>query len=213
MLDFDHHSEDFAGSWRETYAGLRSGCPVAHSDRHGGYWVLTRADDILRALRDTDSFASSRRPIDGLSGDVGVTIPPNPVRMGLMEMDPPESIRYRRLLNPYFSRAAIDSFRPRIRTLVTWCIDQFVERGTFDVVDDLANPVPALVTLARLGMPLDRWPTYARVLHEAVYRKPGSARRVSELLEDLTGIVRKRECESGGLIDGLVAAEVDGQPL
>lgn len=43
---FDHHSQYFAEHWRDMYEGMRQHCPVAHSDRHDGFAVLTRYDDI-----------------------------------------------------------------------------------------------------------------------------------------------------------------------
>lgn len=210
MPSFDHHSEDFARNWREIYAGLRQSCPVTHTDEHGGYYVVSKAADVLAAFRDSTVFASDRNV---LGGGGGVTIPANPFRMGIMEMDPPESTEYRRLLNPWFSRAAINDFRPRIRELVTWCIDSFIEIGTFDVVDDLANPLPALVTLDRIGLPLDRSGEYARILHEAVYRVPGSARRVVWLLEDLQAVVSERQYRPDSLAAELHRAQPGGLPI
>ena len=74
---FDHHSEDFARNWRATCAELRARCPVAHTDRHGGYYVVTRYDDVLAVLRDARSASSSRAMEAGRpSMDEGVTIPP-----------------------------------------------------------------------------------------------------------------------------------------
>lgn len=210
---FDHHSEEFARDWRATCAELRARCPVAHTDRHEGYFVVTRYDDVLAVLRDSRSASSGRTMEAGRpSMDEGVTIPPNPFRMGIMEMDAPECTMYRRVLNPWFSRGAVEAMAPRIRELVTWCIDRFVERGRCDVVDDLANPLPALVTLDLLGIPLERWRLYGRVMHEAVYRKRGSADAVRALLGDVRDVVAAGG-DPGGLIDHLRHAEVGGQPL
>jgi cytochrome P450 len=210
---FDHHSEEFARNWPDLYHELRAECPVAYTDRHDGFSAVTRYDDVLAVLREHKSASSGREMIGNRpSPDHGVTIPTNPFRMGIMEMDPPESTRYRRLLTPWFSRAAVDDLTPRIRGLVTWCIDQFIERGTMDVIDDVANPLPALVTLDLLGIPLDRWQGYARVMHEAAYREPGSADAIRWLLADLDSIVGEGG-EPGGLIEYLRAVEVDGDPL
>jgi cytochrome P450 len=210
---FDHHSEDFARNWPEVYRQLRAECPVAYTDRHNGFFAITLYDDVLAVLREHKSASSGREMIGNRpSPDHGVTIPTNPFRMGIMEMDPPQSTRYRRILTPWFSRSAVDGMTPRIRELATWCIDRFIDRGEFDVIDDLANPLPALVTLDLLGIPLNRWRRYARVMHEAVYREPGSADSIRSLLDDLGGVVD--DCgEPGGLIEYLRAAEVDGDRL
>lgn len=212
-VNFDHHSESFARNWREQYRHLRAECPVAHSDHHGGFSVVSRYDDVLAVLRDSKSARSGRDMTSGRPApDQGVTIPPNPFRMGIMEMDPPECTRYRRLLNPWFSRNTVDALVPRIRETVTWCIDRFVELGSFDVVDDLANPLPALVTLDVLGIPLDRWFRYARLTHEAVYRAKGSADGIRWMLGDVTGVVAAGGAP-GSLIEYLRSVDLDGEPL
>ena len=213
MTGFDHHSEDFARNWREQYRQLRAECPVAQSDHHGGFSVVSRYDDVLAVLRDAKSASSGRVIPDGRPDPKrGVTIPPNPFRMGIMEMDPPECVQYRRILNPWFSRQAVDGLVPRITETVTWCIDRFIELGSCDIVDDLANPLPSLVTLDLLGIPLDRWSRYARVMHEAVYRTKGSAGEIRWMLGDVTTVVAQGG-QPGGLIEHLRAVELDGSAL
>lgn len=142
---FDHHTEYFAQHWRETYAAMRQRCPVAHSDEHGGFYVVTRYDDVKRVLQDPATFACRRDiEFDGHTTG-GVTVPVNPVRMGFMEMDPPDSQSYRKVLAPRFSAKAIKEYRPRMAEIVTWMVDRVIESGRIDFVDDLANPLPALV--------------------------------------------------------------------
>ncbi|GAA1269270.1 cytochrome P450 [Pseudonocardia aurantiaca] len=214
--DFDHHSEEFAEHWREQYADLRERCPVARTSRHGGYAVVTRYDDVMRVLRDPATFACGRDlEFDGRRTG-GVTVPVNPVRMGMMEMDPPESVAYRRVLAPRFSAKAIQEYRPRMAEIVSWTLDRVVESGRIDFVDDLANPLPALVSLDYFGLPLDKWEAYATALHKAAYREKGSARAVGELLTDLAGIVAERRRtagERGDIVDRLLTAEIDGATM
>ena len=93
---------------------------------------------------------------------------------------------------PWFSAKAVDLTAPHIAEMVTWCLDRVIESGRCDVVDDLANPLPALVTLDLLGLPLRNWERYARVLHHAVYRQKGSARELAWLQADLRSIVEER---------------------
>jgi cytochrome P450 len=219
MEDFDHHSAQFAAGWREEYAQLRGRCPVARTSAHGGFTVLTRYEDVKRALLSPDVFVCGRDLVlDAIPQPVagGVTIPTNPFRMGMMEMDRPESTSYRKLLVPWFSARATEANSGHIRELVTWCLDRVIEAGALDVVDDLANPLPALVTLDLLGLPLENWERYAHVLHEAAYRAKGSAKQVAWLLDDLQGIVERRRAEPAAIptpLDAMLAAEVGGSPL
>ncbi|WP_375476523.1 cytochrome P450 [uncultured Jatrophihabitans sp.] len=219
MSAFDHHSEQFAAGWRAEYAELRAGSPVVRTPAHGGYAVLTRYADVRRALLSPRALACGRDlELDGVPGPVsgGVTIPTNPFRMGMMEMDPPQGTAFRKLLMPWFSARATEASEPHLRELVCWCIDRVVESGRMDIVDDLANPLPTLVTLDLLGLPLENWQRYARVLHEAAYRQKGSARQLAWLLEDLRDIVERRRLEPPEIetpVDALIAAEIDGARL
>ena len=54
---FDHHSPEYAENSTAINAELRARCPVAHTDAHGGFWVVTRYDDVLRVAKDDETFA------------------------------------------------------------------------------------------------------------------------------------------------------------
>jgi cytochrome P450 len=219
MADFDHHSPEFAREWRDIYAQLREAEPVARTEAHGGYLVVTRYDDVKRVLLDPATFASGREvcvaghaePVAG-----GVTIPRNPFRMGMMEMDAPDNTPFRKLLVPWFSGRAVAAAEEHMRDIVNWCIDRVVAAGRMDVVDDLANPVPALITLDLLGLPLTNWRRYGVVLHEAAYRTKGSAKEIAWLQADLGAMLDQRRAHPPEIrtpVDALLAEGVDGRRL
>jgi len=217
---FDHHSEHFAGHWRDIYAGMRRTCPVAHSDLHGGFYVVTRYEDVKRVMSDPETFACRRDLPYAGEGRGGVTVPVNPVRMGFMEMDPPEQPLYRRLLAARFTKKAIKAYEPRMAEIVTWAVDRVIESGRIDFVDDLANPLPALVSLDYFGMPLEKWEEYAVALHQAAYREKGSVRKVMALVDDVRAIVAQRRAtlvpkpaDEQDIVERLITADVDGAPL
>ena len=58
-VHFDHHAADFAADPWPVLADLRSRCPVAHSDAYGGFWALTRYEDIKRVAQDDATFSSA----------------------------------------------------------------------------------------------------------------------------------------------------------
>jgi cytochrome P450 len=221
MPGFDHHSEHFAQHWRETYRGLRETCPVAYSSAHGGFHVVTRYADVKRVLGDPETFACGR-DLEFDAGDGqrrvtgGVTIPVNPVQMGMMETDPPRSQSYRRPLAPLFSPKAIAAYEPRLGEIISWAVDRVIGSGRLDFVDDLANPIPAMISLDYFGLPLERWHDYAVALHQAAYLQKGSARAVRALVEDLRGIIAARRPTVGerdDVVDRLLTVEVGGAPL
>jgi cytochrome P450 len=217
--EFDHHSAAFANDWSGQYRELRQSRPVAHVDSHGGFTVLTRYEDIKHVLHTSKEFVCSRDlRISGVSEVIpgGVTIPTNPFRMGMMEMDAPASLNLRRLLVPWFSVKAVQLNAIHIRELATWCIDRVIESGHIDIVDDLANPLPAMVMLDLLGMPLENWQVYAEILHGAVHREKGSVKGLAWLRDDISSIVAQRRARPAAVltpIDALLAAEVDGERL
>jgi cytochrome P450 len=208
----DHHSAAFARDHGDLYRDARTHCPVLHSDAHGGFSILTRYADARAVLRNHEVFASGRfRNGDRLDG--GVAIPPNGMRIGMIEMDGAEARALRALLQPWFTIAAVEAAAPRIAQISAWLIDRIIARGACDVVEDIAKPMPSLLILDILGLPLDRWRDYGRVLHEAVAKSSGSIEGLRWLANDLRSSVAERTVHSDGLIAALMAAEVDGQPI
>lgn len=84
-------------------------------------------------------------------------------------MDDPEHRIYRTVLNPYLSPAAVKRWEPFIDEVTRAALDEKIEEGSIDFVDDLANIVPAVLTLAMLGIPLKKWKMYSEPVHAAVY--------------------------------------------
>jgi cytochrome P450 len=133
-------------------------------------------------------------------------------------MDPPEYTPYRKLLNPHFSPATSKAWEPRIRHWTDVCIDAVIEKGTFDIVIDLANPVPALFTCELLGLPVENWRVYADLAHESVYTPPAERadviRRYREMMDGVVEVIAARRADpKDDLISKLVTSEVDGDPM
>ena len=63
------------------------------------------------------------------------------------------------------------------------CLDEKIESGRIDFVDDLANIVPAVLTLAMMGIQLEKWPVYSEPAHVSVSTPEHSpdAARVAEM--------------------------------
>ena len=97
---FDNLSPHLGEGLHPALGYLREHCPVAHSDRWGGFWTLTRYRDIVRAAGDARTFVSSVQNL----------VPPSP-RNGLprrpLASDPPEHTLFRRVLNQHLSEARV----------------------------------------------------------------------------------------------------------
>ncbi|MGB5760037.1 MAG: cytochrome P450 [Acidimicrobiales bacterium] len=147
---------NFAGGQpHDQFAWLRANDPV---HRHGepggpGFWAVTRYQDVRAVGRDPQTFSSwptimlhDPEP-DGAGSVFGDHV------MMLMT-DPPVHTRMRRLLSREFTPRAAAALRPRIAELATGIVDEVVERGTCDLVTDLAGEMPSFVIADVLGIPL-----------------------------------------------------------
>ena len=94
--DFDLDAPDFAENYDEVLTELVSTCPVAHSKVAGGYWVVTRYDDVKESAQDWETFSSEGGFEPGRGGEGGAKLYP-------VELDPPYQTRWRQALGPYFT--------------------------------------------------------------------------------------------------------------
>lgn len=219
-VDFDHHSAEHVRHWVEQFRVLRAECPVAWTEKHGGYWVVAGYEHLAQVARDHETFSSGRyRGPDGeLCG--GLSIPPGPLHLIPDELDPPEWTVYRRLLSPYFTPRAVEDLQPRLLAFTTEMLDRVIETGRFDIVLDLANPVTALITLEILGLPFEEWQRWAKPFHEGSYIFAG-APGYDEVIDGFrwvfdrlaTHVAQQRRGPRTGLLGELVDARVDGRPL
>jgi thiolase-like protein len=179
VVHFDHNSAEHAADPVASYRALRNEDPVAYTEAHGGYWVLTGYQAVFEAARDDDVFSSARSS-DGGEG-LTVTIPKTPMHHHIpIEIDPPDFRKYRKILNAITSPAAIVELIPRIEHHTTWFIDRIIEQGHCDFGDIIG--VPAIVTVEWLGLPIEEWSRYS-FQHRMVLAAPkGSPDYVTAIL-------------------------------
>jgi len=132
-------------------------------------------------------------------------------------MDDPEHRTYRNVLNPYLSPAAVKRWEPFIDDVTRACLDQKIEEGRIDFVDDLANIVPAVLTLAMLGIPLNKWSMYSEPTHAALYTPEHSPDldRVNAMhremgLDLLNNMIEIRENARPGIVNALIQMRIRG---
>ncbi|OBH35352.1 hypothetical protein A5692_12160 [Mycobacterium sp. E342] len=219
-VDFDHHSAVFADNWREVTKDLRSRCPVAWTEAHGGYWVVSRYDDVKKVALDDHTFSSDNDLMGERKGYKGTAIPSPPMQLIPLEVDPPRFNEYRELLNPKFSPGAAEQWRPFIEQVSNALIDRFCEAGECDIVKDLASPAPAMLTMKLLGLPLADWEDVATPFHEISWAVPGSEmyqraiegifRVLGRLSEELS---KRRDTPAEDLLTFLLDSKINDEPL
>ena len=125
------------------YAKLHAQCPVGRAPLDGGA-VISRYDDVVWALRHPDIFSSEMETQMALGTDRPM-IP--------QQIDPPAQTRYRRLLDPHFSRRKMEALVPAIRKHANALIDELAPQGECEFNHDFAVPLPCSAFLSLCGLP------------------------------------------------------------
>jgi hypothetical protein len=115
-----------------------------------GVWRLTRHADCVRLLRDV---ACGVRTTDGILPGADESAPDQQRRF-MLQQDPPTHTRLRRLVGRAFTPRAVERLRGSIERIVDECLTRVETRGRFDIVADLALPVPSTVICEMLGVPI-----------------------------------------------------------
>ena len=220
-IDFDHTSNAHAQVWPATYHALRDGCPHGWTESHGGYWVATRYNDILEVAQSSAIATEKVYDAETCQWRGGNVIPPLPVQPVLPVEAGNDAWRsYRSFLNRRFSPTMAASHRPIASSVARSLIDRVIETGTLDFVDDLTNPVPAIVTMKMFGFETANWMDFAEPIHRAMYYRPDNP-GFGEVVSKLAGIsdwimsaaVDRRQNPTDDLMSYIANGEVDGRPL
>lgn len=149
------------------YRRLRDETPPCH-DEARGIWAFSRSEDVQRAARDWRTFSSR----EGNDHDDGYQLfqPAG----GLAALDPPEHTRLRDALHGAFHPSDIRArFEPAVRVKAQRLIDRFADRGSADLAQELARPLPGDMICTWLGFPDDNHPQLPQWFGHMVDRIPG----------------------------------------
>ncbi|MHC4993067.1 MAG: cytochrome P450, partial [Planctomycetota bacterium] len=206
------------------YHQLRAEDPVHWNELWGG-WILTRYDDVVEVLRDSERFSSDRMAYlaQELSEQDRQRFAPifDVLSQWMVFRDPPDHTRLRRLLNTRFTPRAVEQYRPRVRSIVKNLLDEIEPRGGMELVHEFSYLVPLTVILELLGAPeLDRdlikeWSEQLGVFFflraDEPRRREIACEGVNALVEYLKPLVAaRRKQPTLDLISALVAAEDQG---
>src|SRR6476620_806423 len=218
---FDRHHADYRDKFLGITHEMQQVCPIAWTDTYDGHWVAAGSQEVFELARcphisNDHDVRNERRGYKGIS--IPLTVEAENFRGGMLEMDDPEHRYYRTALNPYLSPAAVKRWEPFIDETTRACIDEHIETGRIDFVDDLANVVPAVLTLAMLGVPLGKWTLYNEPAHALVYTRPDSpeAERMRDLylamgVDLFNNLIEIRHRLRPGIIDALAKLRIDGE--
>jgi cytochrome P450 len=221
-IDFDHHSAKHAVHWVEEFREMRETCPRAWSEKYGGFWVATRHSDIVAIAQRPDVFSTDKSFHPETGADIGgLAIPPIPgFRSIPNETDSPEWDGLRGFINRRFAPRAVETWRERTAGFVAALLDLVIEKGEMDFVEDLTNPLPALVTMELFGFPIYEWRRFADPFHKMIYTPP-DAPEYAETLQGLDyfrqrvdeEVALRRIEPKDDLLTYMATGEINGEPL
>jgi amino acid adenylation domain-containing protein len=202
---------------------LRSEDPV-HWDPFLHAWVVTRYPDVLEVLLN---FCADRTPTPAQLDEMGLSSLSPIARVMVKQMlflDAPAHTRLRGLSSKAFTPARVEELRGHIQDIVNHLLDGIQTKSEMDVIAELAEPLPAIVTAEMLGVPtsdhvkLKLWSAdFAEMLGNFQHnpeRYPQVLKAVANLTEYFQNAIREqRETPRPGLIHSLLTAEIDGDRL
>jgi cytochrome P450 len=223
---FDPFAPGFTDDPYPHYATVREQAPVYQHPF--GFWLLTGYEDVSWLLRapglsvEDDNVAADsvlRQMREDMYGDGA----PRASELSMLDRDPPDHTRLRKLVSKAFTPRAIEALRPRVTDLVDGMLDRIAAAGTVDLVSALAFPLPFSVIAEMLGTPpADH--ERIRQLSGTVVRSlepvadPDQVRAILAADEELSQIAAemiawKRANPADDLLTALIHAEDDGDAL
>jgi cytochrome P450 len=209
---FDHHDPRLGRDPDELFNVMLEQCPVTHSDRHDGFWVVSGYDETKFVLQNPGLF-TSEKSVRVPAGEDTLPMPP-------IEVDPPRHAKYRSVLAPAFSPRSINVLEDRIRGLTASLIDKFISDKRCELVADLAAPLPTGIFTQIMGLPIeDAGQFYAWkniINHESrTDNDPDAAGRATrEAMAYLKTVLDARRAEpTDDIATQLVQAELEGEPI
>lgn len=156
-LGYDPWSPAFVSDPYPALARLRDEAPAVHDERTN-QWLVARFADVNALLRDRR--LGRRYTHVATHEEWGRTPPPRDqaafwdlLDVQLIDMEPPDHTRLRRLVTKAFTPRTVEALRPRIEAIVGGIVDRARDLGEFDLIADLLEQVPVAVIAELLGIP------------------------------------------------------------
>jgi len=209
------------------FAELRERCPIEQHPM--GFWALWRQRDVAEVLRAKMSVeerrvlsrAPMRETYEKVFAEFG--LPENRTNSSMLDRDPPDHTRLRRLVSQAFTPRAIAQLEPTIQKLVDGSLDAIDEAGSVNLIDALAFPLPFTVISVMMGMPetdTDELRELSSVAVRSLEPAPDEE-TIRNIVKAQMGLVRianeaiewKRKNPADDMLTGLINAEEGGDKL
>jgi cytochrome P450 len=210
-LVFNPYSQEYFDDPYEIYKRMRDETPIYY-DEEEGYYALTRHADVAAALKDHESFSSSR------GCNLSMVKSGEAPQKSIIFMDPPDHRHMRSLLNKAFTPRAIQSQHETVTELVEHYLSQ-ADPDNFDVVQDFSGPFPVEVITRMAGVPEDYRQQVRHWIDKGLEVKPGQVDLSDENMQAnidsgiyyYSLVQERRENPQDDMISRLIAAEIPGE--
>lgn len=205
----------------EAFELLRREAPVfRHPEPDGpGFWAVTRHADVVGVSRDSATYSSARGStfIDDQTDEAMEQL-----RLTILNMDPPKHHRYRRLVSRGFTPRMISQLVETIEKRAERIVDEVVDRGGCEFVEDVAVKLPLEMICEMIGLPEADWPRMFELSNKLVgFDDPeyqatpdAGAEAAAEIYGYCDMVAADRRAHPrDDLMTALVQAEVDGERL
>ena len=207
---YDPLSQELRANPYPVYDQLRRIDPV-HRMRLQDAWLLTDYADVDMVLRDNRRFKNAGREFGYIP------------QVSMLDLDPPEHTKIRALVSHGFTPRAVAALEPRIRDTVNGLMAKVQDNGSFDVIADLAFPLPVIVIAEMLGVPpedreqFNEWSNVVSLIVDPLLNDR-QVRQVQQAVEEVFTYFEavaeeRRRAPKDDLVSALVTAEVDGERL
>ncbi|KAA6212799.1 cytochrome P450 [Streptomyces albofaciens JCM 4342] len=201
------------------YAVLREAGPVHRIAGPDGQpaWLVTRYEDVRRCLSDPRLSLDKRNARGGYRG---FALPPA-LDANLLNMDPPDHTRVRRLVARAFSPARVEKLREPVRRIADGLLDAVADAGRADLIASYAGPLPIIVICDLLGVPERDRPDFRAWTDALITPDPARPERAKEavgaMMRYYTGLIAaKRAAPGDDLLSDLIlvrdGAAAEGGP-
>lgn len=222
---FDPFDPSFRADPYPFYEALRRLDPVHHTPL--GTVILTRYEDVAWTLRSNDFSrdieAHANEPTDPIQQAKRARRRSRDGAKSILNLDPPDHTRLRRLVSKAFTPSAMERLRPRIQHLVDAALDRAAQHGELELIDDIAFPIPFQVISDLLDMPVDRaeelreWSQVITLALEPTSTLEDLARTdeaFAQLIPYLLDVIENRRRNLGDdVLSSLIQVEEDGDNL
>jgi hypothetical protein len=209
------------------YRNLREQAPVVWSERMDG-WVITRYGDVKNAFRDPrlNSGQRLRSYMRQFPRQLQEDFKPlyEMYTKWLVMMDPPDHTRLRTLVNKAFTPRMVAGLAPRIESLFDDLCESWAATKQFELIGDLAYPLPAMMISEMLGIPTEdrqqfhHWADELTAFLGSGAPQIGLAEAASQAVQQLNDYLRpiianRRSEPCDDLISKLVKIEEQGEKI